>query len=183
VDPVIEALLARAMQQDDGRAGLEQELLALEAMGPDGLKKLTAMGTMDQRGQLARQGTADQMGLLNQQMEQAQALATPKNRNWGTVGGNIASGLGDIAGALAGGRRMANLQGQQADLLKQGTAAQTGILDQQDAGRLASGNARYEAMRRFMEEAKTRQQMPRPTPAQGSFGIPSLALDPSLFGR
>jgi hypothetical protein len=154
------------MQQDNGMGGLEQELAGYEAMGPDGYKQLTGMGTLDARGQLARQSTQDQMGLLSQQYAQAQNMSQPKGRNFGTVGGNVASGLGDILGAFAGGRRMSDIQGQQQALQGQGAAQQAGILDQQDAGRLNAGNARFEAMKNFM----AKQQQPQP-PAGSPMGM------------
>lgn len=171
------------MQQDDGTAGLEQELMGFEAMGPEGFRQHVGLGTLDQRGALARQGTADQMGMLGQQMEQAQAFARPVGKDYGTVGGNIGGGIGDALKQFVGQRQMASIGGKQADLLQQGQAAQTGILDQQDAGRLSSGNARFEAMKQFLAKRQQPQQAPGMSPApQRSFGLSGLTLDPTLFG-
>jgi hypothetical protein len=60
------------------------------------------------------------------------------------------------------------LRGQQADLLKQGGDAQSGILDQMDAGRLASGNARYAAMRNYAQPG----QAPQPPEIDPLTGLP-----------
>src|SRR4051812_12824957 len=94
MDPLIQALVRQAMRQDDGSAGLEQELLQRQSMGP-AYADFIRSNTLGERGQLARQGTQDQMGLLGQQYAQARELSQPTGKNWGTTGGNIASGIGD----------------------------------------------------------------------------------------
>lgn len=169
MDPLVQALLARAMKQDNGMGGLEQELASHEAMGPEAYKEFINSNTFGERGQAARQGTQDQMGLLAQQYAQAQSLSQPKGKNFGTVGGNVASGLGDALGAFAGGMQMRNLGGQQKELLDQGQATQAGLLDRMDQSNNAAGNARFDAMRAFMAN----QQGPQAPPGQA--GAPAQA--------
>jgi hypothetical protein len=158
IPPELMAQLVQAMQRDDGMGALEQELGAFDKMGPDGFRQMTGLGTLDQRGQLARQGAMDQAQALEQQLAMAQSLGTPKNKNYGTVGGNIAGGIGDALGAFFGGMQAKKLGQQQGDLLAKGNAAQAGIMDQQDAGRLAAGNGRYEALRDFLAKRQAQQQ-------------------------
>ena len=158
------------MEQDDGSGGLGQELGAYDQLGPEGFRKMTGMGTLDERG-----------NLIAQQLAQAQEFSRPQGRNYGSVAGNILGGLGDIVRQVGGGLQTQGLQGQQ-----------RGILDQKDAGRFDAGSARYEAMRRFMEKKQAQQQMQPPPPAQPmganwnkqgpGLGIAGLTLDPSLFG-
>lgn len=150
IPPELMAALVQAMQKDDGMGALKQELGAYDAMGPQGFKQMTGMGTLDQRGHLARQSAVDQSQALEQQLAQAQALARPKQEQHSSLGGTIGSGIGNIFGSVLGGIKSHRLQEQQQGVLAQGAATQAGLLDQQDAGRLSAGNGRYEALRKYL---------------------------------
>ncbi len=169
---ILQALLAQ-----EGGGGMEQELAAYDAMGPQGFRAHSNMGTLDERAALAAQGSRAQQEMVMQQLAQAQQLGQPRGRNYGSVAGNIAGGLGDIAGVIGGGIRAHQLQGQQADLAKQGLAAQTGLLDQKDAGRWASGTAQMEASRKIVEDALSRRR-----PQQATDASLLSPLVPNYFG-
>jgi hypothetical protein len=95
------------------------------------------------------------------------------------VGGNIAGGIGDALGAFFGGRQMAGLGEQQKALMSQGNSEQRGFLDQQDAGRLNSGNARFSGMRNFLADA-LRKQQPAAKSGEWSGMAPTEGLPPAL---
>lgn len=111
-------------------------------LDPEALKQLLGLGTLDDRG-----------ALLQQQMGQAQQFTQPVGKNYGTVGGNIAGGLGDIARQFIGGRQVAGLQGQQ-----------TGLLDQRDAGRGAYADAMLKALQARFGQRPVAPQSPNIPP-------------------
>lgn len=153
-NPMIQAMIAQALAQDDGSNVLQQEVDAADVMGPEGMEKLVGLGTLDQRGQLAREGAMDQAGSLERQLAMAQAMATPKGKNYGTMGGNIAGGVGDALGAFFGGLQVKNLGEKQAGILSEGNRQQAGFLDQTDQGRLGFQNSRLEAIRKALTAKK-----------------------------
>jgi hypothetical protein len=154
-----EMQMLMAMMGNDGTGALQQELGAYDAMGPAGFKQHVGMGTLDQRGDLARQNTQDQSALMQQQMAMAEALRKPRDTGPRTnVTSAILGGVGDIARDL-GGAYMQHKIGQKNEAaVAQGLAQQQGLLDKMDAGRQSYGDARYD------------------------IGMPGLTLDPSLFG-
>jgi hypothetical protein len=143
-------MLFQALVGRDQKGGMEQELAAYDAMGPEGFKAHSNMGTLDERGALAAQESRAQQEMVQQQLAEMAKFGEAQNKNYGSVAGNVLGGAGDIIRQLTGGIRSGQLRGQQADLAKQGMAAQTGILDQKDAGRMAAGNAQMEALRKVL---------------------------------
>lgn len=131
MDPLMQALMMQMTKRDDGMGGLKQELAGYDALGPGGYKQLTEMGTLDERN-----------GLLEQQMAMADALRQQQPLNRKTATGQIGAGLGNILGALGGGIRAHQLQGEQ-----------EGLLDKKDSGRLMAGNARFSGTRNFLADA------------------------------
>jgi hypothetical protein len=163
-----------------GRGGMEQERAAYDQMGPEGFKQHSNMGTLDERGALASQESQAQQQMVMQQLDQMQKASAPRNHNYGTAAGNILGGVGDIARQIGGAYASNNLMSKQADLAKQNQAAQLAILDKKDAGRLASGTAQMEAIKK-LQEAIQRQGGMGQQPGAG-FGLQGLQFDPSLMG-
>jgi hypothetical protein len=181
MDEILKQLLERAMQKDTTWPDMQQEVGAYDALGPEGFRRHSNMGTLDERGALAQRQNQGELGMLQGQLEQAQQLSQPVGKNYGTVAGNIAGGVGDIIKQLGGGIRTHQLQGQQADMMKAGMGAQAGILDQKDQGRFDSGAAEMEAKRKLIEAMLAREQQPRaPSMGQqaGGFGLPDLQFNP-----
>lgn len=177
-------MLIAAMQQND-TGGLQQELSAYDALGKEGFARQTGLGTMDQRMRVADQNTAATQALLEKQLAQANSAGQPSGKAHSSVGGAVAGGIGDVLGSILGGIKSHETMGQMEDLNTQQADMQQAMLGQQDAGRMEAGSARYEAMRRFLEQ---QQQAKQPVIQSGipggkpSFGIPGLTLDPRLFG-
>src|SRR3954471_12729120 len=120
-DALMQAYVQMLMR-DPGTEGLQQQVSAFDALGPEGYKQIVESNTLGQRSQLARQNAMDQSAALEPQMAMAQALSQPKGKNYGTVGGNVAGGIGDALGAFFGGMKMRNLGQEQAGLLSKGNA-------------------------------------------------------------
>ncbi len=177
---MMQALIQAMMAQDSGRAGLEQERLAYQAMGPEGFKQHVGMGTLDERSAMAAQESQVQQDMVAKQLAQIESASAPRNQNYGNAGANIMGGIGDIARQMAGAYRSNKLMGQQKDMAAQAAATQKGFLDQKDAGRLAAGDARYKGMQQWIEAQKA-GQTPGMVPGQtAGFGVPGLQMDPAL---
>lgn len=177
MDLLLQALIRQAMQKDSAGPGME--LAQRDAMGPEAYKEFINTNTFGDRAQLARQGTQDQMGLLNNQYAQAQEASRPQGKNYGSVAGNIIGGLGDIVRQVGGGMQMRNIGGQQKALLDNGQATQGGLLDRMDQSNLASTNGRDEAMRKFLALTQGQQQPPPdPMGAAGGMGGGGIGIAP-----
>lgn len=160
MDPLIQALIAQAMKQDDGSAAMEQELGMAQALGPEGMAKFIGSNTLGERGALAKQGMQGELGMLGDKLSAAREFAQPVGKNYGTVGGNIGGGIGDILRSFVGQRRIADLEGQQGAALQRGVGAQGALLNQMDSSNLGVANARQEAMRKFLERMQPPKQQP-----------------------
>ncbi len=171
--------MLKAMMDREGVGAMRQEVGAYDALGADGFRAHSNLGTVDERSRLAAQDSQAQQQMVMSQLEQMQKASEPQNRNYGSVAGNILGGVGDIARQVGGAYASNKLMGKQADLAKQGMAAQTGFLDQKDAGRLASGNAEMSAKRKILDALISQKQQPT-AGAQGGFGLQGLQFDPSL---
>lgn len=178
----IEMLKQAWMQQQMG--GQEQELAAYRALGPEGFRAHSNLGTNDERGALAAAESRANQDMVTRQLAQAQELGQPQGKNYGTVAGNIAGGLGDIARQVGGGIRTHQLQGQQAELMKRGQADQLALLKQKDDVRAASGTAQMEAFQKLRDAYVARQQGAMTgQPGRSGFGLQGLQSDPSLSGQ
>lgn len=176
MDELLQALLARAMAKDSGWGadqGMQDkrdQLAVFDQLGPEGMRQQSNLGTLDERGRLAGDQQQAQMMALAQQLGQAQQMSQPVGKDYGSVAGNIAGGLGDVARQVGGGIRMHQLEGQQAEMLKQGGATQAGLLTQKDDGRLAGRTAQMNALRQaLMSQPAPQAPMPAggPPPMMG----------------
>ncbi len=177
--PEVQQMLVQALLGRDNRGGMQQELAAYDQMGPQGFAAHSNLGTMEDRRALAAQDSKAQQDMVAQQLAQAQKFGEPQNRNYGTVAGNILGGVGDLARQVGGAIRSNKLGQQQADIAKQGMAAQASMLDKMDATRAQSGTAQMEAIRKIQEALMARQNGAMPGQQSGAgFGLPDLQFNP-----
>jgi hypothetical protein len=161
--------------------GMEQELAAYQALGPEGFQAHSNLGTNDERAALAAAESRANQDMVAKQLAAAEQFGQPSGRRYSTAGGAIGGGISDILKQVGGGIRTHQLQGQQSDLMKQGQAAQTGLLDAKDEARAASGKAQMEAI----VQALAKRQQPQPMMGQqpgAGFGLQGPQFDPSLMG-
>jgi uncharacterized small protein (DUF1192 family) len=126
----------------------------LSQLPPEALQQLLGLGTLDERD-----------ALLQQQMQQAEALRRGSGKEYSTGAGAALGGLGDMVRAVRG--RMMD---------KDATTKREELLGKKDAGR----NAYVEALRRRPQQPAV---MP-PSQGQGqgpSLGVGQLQIDPSLL--
>lgn len=183
MDELIKALMAQQAQRDSG--GIRQELGIYDHLGPEGMRKQTDLGTMDERRALAAHQSQAQMAMIQQQLAQAQKMGEPRGTNYGSVAGNIGGGIGDIFRQIGGGIRTHQLGDQQNALLQRSEAMQNDLLGKQDQGRADYGTARMDAMRELVQQMANRGDASSPAaPAQysGPMSRPPEAMDPSQLG-
>lgn len=176
MDPLVQALVRQAMQHDDGSAGLEQELLQRQSMGPGAYRDFVNSNTLGERGQLAAQESRAQQEMVSQQLAQAQKFSQPQGRQYSTVGASVLGGLGDMVRQGVGGYVQGKLAGQQKDLSAKGFADQSGFLDQMDQSNNAAGNARFDAMQKFLASQQQPQGMQPPAGGQAPGGAPNFGM-------
>lgn len=131
----MQELLAMAIrsEQDKQKDAQQMELSIADLLGEEGLKEQLAMHTVPQRMGLAGQQMGAEDDVLQRQLVQAQAIRKGSGgRNFGTVGGNVAAGIGDALGSFFGGMRenqtLEAMRGNNAA----GFGAQGALLDRMD---------------------------------------------------
>ena len=160
MDPQTMALLnaMMQMQQRNQNSGMQQEVDAADALGPDGQAQLAALGSMPDRMALGRDVYGQQADQYAGDMAEAQKLQAQRFGNSGSAIGNVLGGLGDIASTIRGGLLEKRTREGQANALKSYQDAQGGLLDTQDNTRTRFGNARLEAMRRLLGNSQPGQR-------------------------
>lgn len=177
-----ELLQALMQQQSNGQGAMAQEVGIYKNLGPEGLRGVTDMGSLDQRSALAAQQSQQQQDMVGRQLEGWQKNHMTPQGPHASVASAIFDGVGGLAKTVGGG-----IAGRrQEDAMNEGFAKQGGILGQQDQGRFNYANARSQSFQDIVNALAKRQQVGVAGMGQSAggpgFGLDYGGLDPSLFG-
>ena len=148
MDPKTRAMLEALMRQQ--QQGQQAEVGAAEAMGPDGMQRLTALGTLPDRMAMGRESFGQESAGLQNDIASGQELQARRFGNSGSAAGNALGGIGDVVNSLRGGFQEQGARSGLAEALKRHQASQGGMLDQQDKTRGEYAAARLAALKSLM---------------------------------
>lgn len=146
---LLQAILER--QQNQQGQGMQMELDAADAMGPDGVRRLAGLGTMPDRMALGKDVYGQEAGMSQGDMERGAQLQDKRFGNSGSALGNVFGGVGDIFNTIRGGIMENRGRAGMADALKRYREGNSGMLDTQDQTRGDFGQARMDAIRKLLQ--------------------------------